>query len=212
MPFCQTNQQSTRNQKMKLFRGLGAGALFVVLGVTPALASGGMGMTLGQDEPRCRSWRGRGGVQRGLVLLQRLQGGHLLHDVPAHPLPQRRWLAQAQRPVHRLLQWLGARKHRDRPADSWHVADQPGGGDQLCVNYFGAGWRMAEFHDGGGGWELVRLRQRPRRHAFLGAHRAINRPTAGIRRTPAPGDGHSPLAVSRLCAQPPLGKARQPAS
>ncbi|EPX54986.1 Flagellar hook-length control protein FliK [Cystobacter fuscus DSM 2262] len=24
--------------------------------------------------------------------------------------------------------------------------------DQICVNYFGTGWRMAEHHDGGGGW------------------------------------------------------------
>ena len=24
--------------------------------------------------------------------------------------------------------------------------------DQVCASYFGAGWRMAEFHDGNGGW------------------------------------------------------------
>ena len=24
--------------------------------------------------------------------------------------------------------------------------------DAICASQFGAGWRMAEFHDGGGGW------------------------------------------------------------
>lgn len=47
--------------------------------------------------------------------------------------------------------WTGARMALSRPVSGRRLGTATAG-DELCSAEFGSGWRMAEFHDGGGGW------------------------------------------------------------
>ncbi|SHF28113.1 hypothetical protein [Streptoalloteichus hindustanus] len=47
--------------------------------------------------------------------------------------------------------WSGGTVQITRPVSGWSLTSR-GSADALCARQFGAGYRMAEFHDGGGGW------------------------------------------------------------
>lgn len=138
---------------MKFARDLGAGALFVVLGVTPALASGGMGMTWGKmshgtvpgvDEVGCsvgsfycNAYRGDTSCMTSLPIL--------CLNVDGSPKPSGLY-------TDFYNGWARGNIATTQPIPGTWLTSQAAA-DQLCANYFGAGWRMAEFHDGGGGWD-----------------------------------------------------------
>ena len=139
---------------MRMIRLMGAAVLSLAVGALPALASNGRGMTWAATNHGTVPGVDLVGCSKNSMYCDPYVG-----DTSCSASLPILCLKTDNSPVPPGLSpdfhhgWARGNIATTQPIPgTWLYS--PAAADQICVNYFGAGWRMAEFHDGGGGWSF----------------------------------------------------------
>lgn len=129
-----------------------AGALCIVIGTTSALASSGRGMTWGKMNHGNSPGVDEVGCHAGGVSCNAYNGDtSCMVSLPILCIKMDGSPKPSGLSTDFYNGWVGGNIATTQPIPGTWLTSQAAA-DQLCANYFGTGWQMAQFHHSSGGW------------------------------------------------------------